>query len=119
MSRGLGPEGEARAEGLLSGLGYRLLERGYRRRVGEIDLIMRDGETVVFVEVKARSSSRFASPEAAVGARKRERVVKTALAYLRAKGLRGVSLRFDVVAVEGSDIRHYPHAFQAPRRYVF
>ncbi|MFH1724693.1 MAG: YraN family protein [Elusimicrobiota bacterium] len=112
-SQALGRSGERRAARFLEGLGWRLLDRGWRSRYGEIDIVGLDGTTLVFVEVKTRSSARFGTPEAAVGQAKRARLVRSALHYIEAKGDGGRPLRFDVVALEGDELRHIPDAFQA------
>lgn len=112
-SADLGRAGEERAARLLEGLGWKVLDRGWRSPFGELDLVALDGATLVFVEVKARSSKGFGGPEAAVGARKRSRTVRAAQAYLRARGWETRACRFDVVALAGDETRHYRDAFQA------
>jgi len=112
-----GAQGEQRAAEYLRGRGYRILERNYRCPLGEMDIIARDGKTVVFVEVKTRSSERFGSPQAAVGPRKQHRMTAIALYYLKAKGLLDGPARFDVAAVSlgegGEDVVLYKNAFDA------
>lgn len=97
----LGRSGEDRAAKHLAGLGYRVLERNYRTPQGEIDLIALEQGTVVFVEVKTRSSDVFGAPELAVDPRKQGRMVKAALGYLKQKNLHQMGCRFDVVAISG------------------
>lgn len=109
----LGREGEALAERRLKELGYRILERSARSALGELDLVMEDGATVVFVEVKARGSRRFGLAEEAVDARKRRRLTLLARAYVRDRGLAGRPMRFDVVAVQDGAVRHVKNAFPA------
>jgi len=111
---GLGRRGEKLAEEHLSRLGYRLLERSARSRLGEIDLVMKDGGTIVFVEVKTRSSVRFGEPEEAVDPRKQARIARAAQVYLKLKGWTDVPMRFDVVAISGGRVRHIPDAFSSP-----
>ena len=98
----LGRSGEDRAARHLAGLGYRVLERNYRTPQGEIDLIALDGGTVVFVEVKTRTSDAFGAPELAVDQRKQGRMIKAALGYLKHKRLHQMPCRFDVVAISGA-----------------
>ncbi len=98
----LGRSGEDRAAKLLAKLGYRVLERNYRTRQGEIDLIALDGDTVVFVEVKTRMGDAYGAPELAVDQRKQGRMVKAALGYLKQKKLHQMASRFDVVAITGA-----------------
>ncbi|MBX6377982.1 MAG: ribonuclease HII [Clostridia bacterium] len=106
---------EARVAAYLAERGLRLVERNYRCRFGEIDLVMRDGSDLVFVEVRARSSAAFGGPEETVGARKRSRLVRLALAYLAERGLAEVGCRFDVVALcgpSGEEVRWFRDAFR-------
>jgi putative endonuclease len=79
--------------------GYKIVARNYRTQAGEIDIIARDGRTLVFIEVKGRQSARFGSAKAAVTHRKQQQVAKVALWYLKETEQMGASARFDVVAV--------------------
>jgi putative endonuclease len=97
--RQLGDHGEDLAAAALKKQGYKILERNYVTPLGEIDLIARQGKTVVVVEVKTRKSSRFGSPQEAVSATKQQRLRRLADYYLKAKRLAGVQVRFDVVAI--------------------
>jgi len=111
----LGPEAEARVAEHLESLGWTVLERNWRCRYGEMDLVAEDARSVVFVEVKARSSRRRGAPEEAVGPEKQARLARVAAEYLAAKGLSERPARFDVAAVEGGDVRLIHAAFEAPR----
>ena len=102
MNKLLGREGEDRAAQFLMKKGYRILDRNYRTRNGEIDLIALHEGTVVFVEVKTRTNDAFGSPELAVNAQKQGRIVKAALGYIKCKKLHQVPCRFDVVAISSS-----------------
>ena len=95
----LGILGEKLASHELARQGYAVLATRYRTRVGEIDIIARDGETLVFVEVKTRTSERFGPPAEAVTRRKQQQVVTMARWYLSEKHLHGCLCRFDVVTV--------------------
>jgi len=95
-----GRDGEALAEAVLLQSGYCILARNYRNRLGEIDIVARDGETLVFVEVKTRRSKRFGSAKLAVTAAKQKQLSRVALAYLKDGGRTGVKARFDVVAID-------------------
>jgi len=99
----LGRTGEDLAAKHLAGRGYAILERNYRAPYGEIDLIALDSGTVVFVEVKTRTTDAYGAPELAVNQRKQERMVKAALGYLKHKKLHQMPCRFDVVAISGAD----------------
>ena len=112
-----GDRGEDRAALFLEAQGYRILERNYRCPLGEVDLIARDGATVVFVEVKARASSRFGPPQAAVGPKKQRKMTAVALFYLKGQGWLAAPARFDVAAVSlgaGKEtVTLYKNAFDA------
>ncbi|MBI5208976.1 MAG: YraN family protein [Elusimicrobia bacterium] len=110
MSRRLGDAAEDAAAAYLERQGLRILERNFRRPFGEIDLVARDADTVVFVEVKSRAGRSFGVPEAAVDGRKRRKLVKAAQAWACSRGYDG-PMRFDVVAFEGGAVRHIPDAF--------
>lgn len=79
--------------------GYHILEQNYRTRIGEIDIIARDNETIVFVEVKSRSSSAFGSPKYAVTLQKQRKISQVALYYLKSTHQSHIRARFDVVAI--------------------
>lgn len=95
-----GKASETRAADFLRRMGYRILATNYRSKLGEIDIIARDGQTLVFVEVKARASNRFGSPKAAVTLAKQRKISMAALDYLKRCGLTAASARFDVVAID-------------------
>ena len=117
-NRILGERGERAAAAFLRKRGMRILVRNYRVPGGEIDLIARDGETLVFVEVKTR---RAGSPAEAVDRDKQRRISRAAIGFLKKHGMldRNVPSRFDVVAVVWPDgakapvIEHMPNAFEA------
>lgn len=96
----LGLRGERLAARELKRRGYGILERRWRCRAGEIDLVARDGETVVIVEVKTRSRRDYGPASDRVDARKRRKLEQLARIYLKASRLRNVNVRFDVVAVD-------------------
>ena len=108
--RRLGDAGEDAAAAYLASLGYRILQRNVRGPAGEIDIVARDGATVVFIEVKVRRSRRYGSAIAAVDARKRARLRAAAADYLQF-ALPGAAARFDVLAIDGSVMRLYRGAF--------
>lgn len=115
----LGKSGEDRACEALRRRGYVILERRYRRRVGEIDIIARDGGTIVFVEVKARAGDAYGGAAAAVTEWKQQKVAWLAAGYLAERGIHDVPCRFDVVVVDfdadgDADVDVIPHAFDAP-----
>jgi putative endonuclease len=114
----LGDRGERAAARFLKQRGYRLLARQSRNRIGEIDLIALDGETIVFVEVKTRTSHAAGHPVEAVTFQKQKQLTRSALAWLKRRGLLEHRCRFDVVAItwtpgEPPVIEHFVHAFEA------
>jgi putative endonuclease len=119
-----GELGERAGRRHLSRLGLKFLTANFRSARGEIDLIFRDADCLVFVEVKTRSSEDWTRPAAAVNAHKRRLVSQTALDYLRLLRNPEVKVRFDIVEVllEGGkvrELRHLPNTFpmSAPYRY--
>ncbi len=112
-----GQQGEDAACKYLQGRGFRIVERNFRCPFGEVDIIARDGETLVFVEVRTGGRGRIHAPEETVSAKKQLKIGRSALFYLQRHGLEDrCAARFDVVAVEqtekGADIRHIPDAFE-------
>lgn len=96
----LGKKGEDLAIAQLQVLKYKILERNYKCALGEIDIIAREKDTLVFVEVKTRTTRDFGGPAAAVNERKQRQLSKVALTYLNQKKITEMPARFDVVAVE-------------------
>jgi putative endonuclease len=114
-SQAFGKDGEEKAAQFLKKKGFQILESNFRSSLGEIDLIAKDKQEIVFVEVKHRSSTEFGRPEEAVDAKKKRKLIQLAQGYLQGR-FQGFSGRFDVVAIvqdrEGrSEIRHFPNAF--------
>jgi len=115
----LGQRGESAAANFLRRLGYRILARGHRDKLGELDLIALDGRTVVFVEVKTRTDHSAGHPAEAITHDKQRRLTRLALHFLKRHQLLEQSARFDVVAVTWPDhaaqpvIEHYRDAFPA------
>jgi putative endonuclease len=118
-SRWLGDRGEREAARMLRRAGLRVLLRGYRTDQGEVDLIARDGDTLVFVEVKSRSRG---EPAEAVTLEKQRRLTMAALHFLKRHDLLEQRCRFDVVAIvwpEGrqpASVEHLRDAFEAVGR---
>ncbi len=96
----LGKKGEDLAIAQLRALKYKILERNFKCALGEIDIIAREKDTLVFIEVKTRRTRDFGGPAAAVNARKQRQLSRVALTYLNLKKLPQIPARFDVVAVE-------------------
>ena len=120
FGRWLGDAGERLAAKHLRGLGYRILHRQYRSSFGEIDLIVRDQDSIVFVEVKTRRSTAAGTPMEAVHREKQAQITRLALAYLKRRNLLNHRARFDVVSIvwpaiagETPQLTHIQNAFEA------
>lgn len=98
---------------LLRSKGYTILATNYRCRLGEIDIVARDGEELVFVEVRSRASDRYGDALDAIGPTKQRQVARVAQAYLSSESPRFASSRFDVVAQTGDELEHIIDAFRA------
>lgn len=112
----LGIEGENVAVKFLEKRGYRIITRNYKTRIGEIDIIAQDGDTIVFVEVKTRGDESFGKPFEAVNKRKRQKLKNLALLYLKKQG-REFPVRFDVLSIfcrdnRNKEIEHIKDAFE-------
>ena len=121
LNRLFGNKGERAAARFLKRKGYRILARNARNRLGEIDLIALDGETLVFVEVKTRRSHGAGHPAEAVGASKQQQLTRAALSWLKSRNLLEHRCRFDVVAITWQPkgdpvIEHLVHAFESTGR---
>ncbi|PKM76606.1 MAG: YraN family protein [Firmicutes bacterium HGW-Firmicutes-15] len=99
MKKELGNRGEEIASRYLKEQGYRILTRNYRSRYGEVDIICTFGESIVFVEVKTRTSTSFGSPEESITRSKREHIRKVALIYLESYQHPFKEMRFDVIGI--------------------
>ena len=119
-----GELGERAAKKHLQKLRMKFLTANFRSQRGEIDLIFRDDDCLVFVEVKARSSEDWTRPAAAVDARKKRLLSQTALDYLRLLKNPEVKIRFDIVEVllangEVREVRHLPNTFSLSKPYRY
>ena len=114
----LGIVGEELAAGALAARGYAILERRYTTERGEIDIIAEDGETLVFVEVRARATGEFGSAAESVTDAKKRQVTRMAIEYLARHSITNRPCRFDVVAIDQAlsaapEVTVYPGAFDA------
>ena len=114
----LGLVGEELAARELASRGYAILERRYRTKYGEIDIVAEDGETLVFVEVRARATGEFGRAAESVDDRKKRKVTAMAVEYLARHHITNRPCRFDVVAIDAAlsdapEITVYPAAFDA------
>jgi len=115
----VGRRGEDEAAKYLRGLGYRIVGRRERVLRGDIDIVALDGRTVVFVEVRSRTSTAHGHPAETVGSAKQLRISDLAAAYIRRHRLEDCSARIDVVAVTlppgaAPIVEHYQNAFDSP-----
>lgn len=113
----LGDRGEKLAVRYLKQQNYRILDTQHRNTYGEVDIIAKDGDCVVFVEVKTRSSTEAGRPLDAVDRRKQQRLTRIALAWLKQKKKLGERARFDVVSIVWRDgaepeLQHFQNAFE-------
>jgi putative endonuclease len=111
----VGRRGEDAAAEYLEAEGYRILERNYRTRLGEIDIIAEKDQILAFVEVKTQESDAFGPPETWVDIRKQRKIIQTASWYIGEARGSAMDCRFDVIAVRlggaGPVCRHIPNAF--------
>ena len=119
-----GELGERAARKHLKRLGLKCLTANFRTPRGEIDLVCRERDCLVFVEVKTRSSEEWTRPAAAVDRERRQRLTRAGLDYLRLLRNPGVKVRFDIVEVLLEDsrvreVRHLPNAFPMERPYRY
>jgi putative endonuclease len=110
-----GKDGEKIAVSFLKKRGYQIIETNYRCILGEIDIVARENEELVFIEVKTRKSEELGYPEQAVGIKKQRKLSQLALCYLQGKKLTNVKARFDVMAItmsaSGNEIKLIKNAF--------
>lgn len=111
-----GDKGEEMARRLIESKGYEIIESNYRYGKGEIDIIAKDNDGLVFVEVKSRNNLEFGMPEYAITRKKIKQIRKIAEAYIYEKNIKEVNCRFDVVAIlfqgkKSPIIEHYENAF--------
>jgi len=110
-----GQDAEDAAAALLRAKGLTIVEKNFRAKVGEIDLVAKDGSEIVFVEVRSRASIAFGGAAASVGGVKRRKLIKAAQLWLQARGWSG-PCRFDVVAIDAGRAEHIPSAFDGSGR---
>ncbi|MFH1413671.1 MAG: YraN family protein [Candidatus Omnitrophota bacterium] len=118
----LGRSAEDCAVDLLKKNGYKILARNYRTKLGEIDIVAVDQDTICFVEVKMRRTERFGSPLDSISRFKQRQISKAALVYLQKNKLLNKKARFDVVSMiylkNSPQINLIKNAFELEERYV-
>lgn len=108
-----GKKGEERAFVALKKNGYKIIEKNYRNPLGEIDIIAEEDGYLVFVEVKKRNTLKFGSPLGAVDGKKKRRIIRSAMYYLKDHKCFDKKVRFDVVGIDGNGVQIVKHAFMA------
>ncbi|ACO04655.1 MAG TPA: YraN family protein [Persephonella sp.] len=106
-----GKEGEDKAVEYLRNSGYRILERNFRSRFGEIDIIAEDNGTIVIVEVRSKGSTGYGYPEESIDHKKVRKIIKTAQFYLLKRDIKGKQVRFDIISIVNNNIFHIKNAF--------
>jgi len=111
--RRLGFFGESKAARYLRKNGYKILQRNFKTKLGEVDIIAQNGEYVAFIEVKTRRTHTYGEPNEAVGSERRSRYKNTANLYFYRNGLRQSDyiIRFDVIEITPDGINHIENAF--------
>ncbi len=106
-----GRVGEETAVKTLKKKGYRILERNHRNKLGEIDVIAEENGYLVFIEVKKRNTPRFGEAICAVDERKKRRLIRTALFYMKIHNAFACPVRFDVIGIDGEKTKLVKNAF--------
>ncbi len=106
-----GAAGESIAVHYLQQLGYQILHRNLRLSRYEIDVVCRDGDTLVFVEVKRSLTERFGHPATWIDGRKREHLRIAAELYIERFGIEGMDIRFDAITISAGTVEHFKNAF--------
>jgi len=119
----LGRWGENEASQFLKNAGYKILRRNFRGpHGGEVDIVCRDQEILVFVEVKTRTDEQFGSPSKAVNRKKQRLIVKAAMVWLRMLDMPDIAFRFDIIEVldeKPTQIYHIESAFTLPHPFHY
>ncbi|MDE7071329.1 MAG: YraN family protein [Clostridia bacterium] len=110
-NRKSGIEGENTAVEYLKKQGYLIIERNFNTKVGEIDIIAKDKDTIVFIEVKARENTKFGQPIESITPHKVHSIIRTAQWYLSSKKKYNSLCRFDVIEILRGEVTHTKHAF--------
>jgi len=118
-----GKKYEDLAESYLIKQGYKIIERNYKTKTGEIDIIAKDGDVIVFIEVKARKSSSYDPSETVINS-KRIKIIKTSLIYLKSKyiNIQNLNFRYDVISIKG-DLNYpsftlFKNAFSSDKYFI-
>lgn len=117
----IGKLSEDLAHSFLEGQGYKVIKKNFSCRLGEIDIVARDKDTLCFIEVKCRSNLSRGEPEEALTNSKRHKITKAALLFLKQNNLLDSPARFDVVSINlnSAEIKLFKNAFDLDRRYLY
>lgn len=107
----IGTDAESIAIKFLQKNGYKIVERNYNTKFGEIDVVALDGKTVAFVEVKFRKSGAYGAPYEFVTSYKKNRLQKAAWCYIKQRSLADMDLRFDIISITGAKVDLFKNAF--------
>jgi putative endonuclease len=117
--RTIGTAGENSAKVFLLKRGFRFIAANYFTRWGEIDLVMEDQNTLVFVEVRKKTNNQFGRPEESITARKIRHLEKAAMIFIAQHRQFEKNIRFDVVAIDATELTHYPNAWAGSGHYFY
>lgn len=106
-----GSIGESQAEGYLLEQGYEIIETNYKNKIGEIDIIAKFENRIIFVEVKSRATARFGYPREAVDYKKQQKIRMVADIYLKSRKMFNAYIRFDVIEILAGKLTHIISAF--------
>lgn len=111
----IGDQGERIALGYLKKIGYKIIETNFRKPFGEIDIIAKDKNTLVFVEVKTRTTEKFGSPQEGITSWKKRRIIRAVQSYLLKENFKNIPFRIDVLAIkkdlnQNIIIKHFKNA---------
>ncbi len=109
-----GQDAETLAKEYLQSKGYQFVAANFRTPLGEVDLVMQHKDTLIFVEVRSLKNPSLVQPFETITKSKQNKIIKTALSYIKSQRLHNLCLRFDVISITTDKITHIPDAFQAP-----
>jgi len=121
----IGNEGEKLAEKYLKRKGYKIIQKNYRCKLGEIDIIAEQNKVIVFVEVRTKQSEKLGLPQYSINTAKKGQISKAALWYIKEKKIVNQTCRFDVIAItypsnsQEPHIEHIENAFELDRKYNY
>jgi len=115
----LGKKGESLAVAYLKKIGYSILAKNYKTKLGEIDIIGKDKKYICFIEVRSVTNSDYILPEFTINRKKQHQITKVALSYIKRYNLLNKNARFDVVLVKDNKIELIRNAFELTGAYIY